>query len=81
MKASKPNEIWAMDFMTDSCSNGRKIRTLNVIDLYARECLKIEVGHSMPSSKVIAVLEEIALGRGLPEKIVVDNGPEYTSKT
>ena len=46
--ASKPNEIWAMDFMADGCSNGRKIRTLNIIDLYARECLKIEVGHSMP---------------------------------
>jgi putative transposase len=81
VKASKPNEIWAMDFMTDSCSNGRKIRTLNIIDQYARECLKIEVGHSMPSCKVVRVLEEIAQERGLPEKIVIDNGPEYTSKT
>ncbi len=66
--------------MADGCSNGRKIRTLNIIDLYARECLKIEVGHSIPSSKVIRVLEEIAQERGLPEKIFIDNGPEYTSK-
>jgi putative transposase len=79
-KASKPNERWAMDFMSDSCSNGRKIKTLNVIDLYARECLKIEVGSSLPSSKVIEALEEIALERGLPEVITVDNGTEYTSK-
>ncbi len=67
-----------MDFMTDSFSIGRKIQMLNAIDLYARECLKIEVGHPIPSSKVIAVLEEITLGRGVPEKIIVDNGPEYT---
>lgn len=79
-KASKPNEIWAMDFMMDSCGNGRKIRTLNIIDLYARECLKIEVGSSLPSSKVISILENLALERGLPERIIVDNGPEYTSK-
>ena len=80
VKASKPNEIWAMDFMTDSCSNGRKIRTLNIIDQYARECLKIEVGHLMPCCKVVRILEEIEQERGLPEKIVIDNGPEYTSK-
>ena len=79
-KAEKPNEIWAMDFMTDSCSNGRKIRTLNILDIYARECLQIEVASSLPSAKVISVLERLALERGLPERIVIDNGPEYTSK-
>lgn len=79
-KASNPNERWAMDFMADSCANGRKIRTLNIIDLYARECIKIEVGSSLPSAKVISTLDTLALERGLPEVITVDNGTEYTSK-
>jgi len=79
-KAVKPNERWAMDFMSDSCANDRKLRTLNIIDLFARECLEIMVGNSLPSSKVIATLESLALERGLPEAITVDNGPEYTSK-
>src|SRR5690606_34616944 len=79
-KAEKPNEIWAMDFMSDSCSNGRKIRTLNILDIYARECLQIEVARSLPSSKVITVLDRLALERGLPRRIIIDNGPEYTSK-
>lgn len=79
-KATKPNERWAMDFMSDSCANGRKLRTLNIMDLFARECLGIIVGNSLPSSKVIATLEALAFERGLPEIITVDNGPEYTSK-
>jgi len=69
-----------MDFMSDSCANGRKIRTLNIIDLYARECIKIEVASSLPSSKVISILDTLALERGLPQAITVDNGTEYTSK-
>lgn len=80
VKPSKSNEIWAMDFMTDSCRNGEKMRTLNIIDLYARECLRIEVGRCLPSSKVISILDRLVLERGLPERIMVDNGPEYTSK-
>jgi len=78
--ATMPNERWAMDFMSDSCCNGRKIRTLNIIDLYARECIKIEVGGSLPSKKVVDSLDELAYERGLPKAITVDNGTEYTSK-
>ena len=69
-----------MVFISDSCANGRRLRTLNIIDLYTRECVGIVVGNSLPSSKVIATLEAITLERGFPEVITVDNGPEYTSK-
>lgn len=79
-RAKKPNEIWAMDFMSDSSSDGRKIRTLNILDIYARECLQIEVARSLPSTKVTAVLDRLSLERGLPKRIIIDNGPEYTSK-
>jgi putative transposase len=79
-KVSALNERWAMDFMSDSCSNGRKIRTLNILDLFGRECLRIEVGSSLPSRRVISVLEELELERGLPKEIIIDNGTEYTSK-
>jgi len=79
-KATRPNERWAMDFMSDSCVNGRKLRTLNILDLFARECIEIVVGRSIPSSRVIATLESISRERGLPKVITVDNGPEYTSK-
>ena len=79
-KVMKPNQRWAMDFMSDSCGNGSKLRTLNIVDIFARECLGIVVGSSLPSSKVIETLEMLASERGLPEAITLDNGPEYTSK-
>jgi putative transposase len=74
------NEEWAMDFMSDSLSNGRQFRTLNIIDHYNRQCLGIDVGHSIPARKVIAYLEIMIDTHGKPKRIRTDNGPEFTSK-
>jgi putative transposase len=41
------NESWSMDFVTDSLFNGRRFRSLTVVDNYSRECLVIEVGQSL----------------------------------
>lgn len=77
---SKSNQVWSMDFMSDSLWNGRKYRLLNVIDDYNRQVLYIETDTSIPSSRVIRTLERIKEERGLPEMIRVDNGPEFISK-
>ena len=79
-RASKPNEKWAMDFVADSLYNGRRLRMLTVIDEYTRECPVIEVDTSLTGHRVTQVLDRVALNRGLPESIVVDNGPEFISK-
>ncbi len=44
----EPNKRWSMDFMSDSLYNGRRFRTLNVVDDCTRECLGIEVDFSLP---------------------------------
>ena len=74
------NQSWAMDFMSDALSNGKKLRTLNIIDIFSRECVALKVGRSMPAIKVIEVLEYLKFTRGLPATIRLDNGPEYISK-
>lgn len=73
------NHIWSMDFMHDNLINGRKYRTLNVIDDYNREALATEIDFSLPAPRVIRVLEWLIEQRGKPFAIRCDNGPEYIS--
>lgn len=74
------NQRWSMDFMSDFISDGRSMRTLNVIDDFSTESLAIDVGRSITGEQVGRLLDAIALERGYPGAIVVDNGPEFTSK-
>jgi len=76
----RANQMWTMDFTRDSLASGRKFRTLNLMDGNTREALWIEVDTSLPGLRVVQVLEWVAQGRGLPEAIQVDNGPEFISR-
>ena len=77
---SRPHERWSMDFMSDCLNDGRCVRTLNVVDDFTRICPVIEVDTSLPGERVILALEKSGEVYGLPRTIVVDNGPEFTSK-
>lgn len=77
--SSRVNEVWSIDFMSDSLSNGRKFRTFNVLDDFNRESLTIEVDTSLPSVRIIRSLEIIGSERGFPKYIRSDNGPEFIS--
>jgi putative transposase len=79
--AGRPNEQWAMDFTSDALADGRTIRTLNVVDVFTRECLAIEVDTSLPSLRVARVLDRLIHERGRPDLLISDNGPEFTSRT
>jgi len=74
------NQTWSLDFMSDSLSNGRAFRTLNVIDDFNREALWIEVDTSLPAERVVRVLEQLLDRRGKPTQIRMDNGPELISQ-
>ena len=74
------NQTWSMDFMSDSLTDGRLIRTFNVVDDYNREGLNIDVDLSMPARRVIQSLERLVEWRGKPNSIRCDNGPEYISQ-
>jgi putative transposase len=74
----RPNEQWALDFLSDALASGRRFRVLAVIDTFTREALAIEVDTSLPGVRVVGVLERLVADRGCPEHIVLDNGPELT---
>lgn len=74
----RPGEAWAMDFMQDVLADGRRFRTLNVLDIVTRECLAIEVDTSLPGKRVVRLLDQLLLRHGTPKQITLDNGPEFT---
>ncbi len=76
----RANHRWSMDFVSDALASGRRIRVLTVIDDFASESLATEVDTSLPGLPVARVLDRLAVERGLPELITVDNGPEFAGR-
>ena len=74
------NEVWSMDFMSDSLIDGRTFRVLNIIDDHNRESICIEGNISFPARRVIQALEIAVEEKGCPRFIRTDNGPEFISK-
>lgn len=74
---TKPNEVWSMDFMSDSLMDKRRIRIFNVIDDFNREALMCEVGISFPANRVTRLLDRLIEERGKPKYIRTDNGTEF----
>lgn len=79
-KATRPNEVWACDFIFDACSNGQKLKCLTLVDEFTRECLAIDVQGQLRSHRVIEVLDAVATLRGFPEALRSDNGPEFIAR-
>jgi putative transposase len=76
----RANSRWSMDFMSDATERRGTLKVLTMVDEYTRECLAIEVDTSLPGFRVVGVLERLRQARGLPEEILMDNGPEFTSR-
>ena len=77
---SRPSERWSMDLVADSFSDGRRFRTLTIVDDFSRECPAIEVDTSISGARIVRVLERLSESHKLPKVIVTDNGPEFTSQ-
>jgi putative transposase len=77
---SRPNQEWALDFVSDALSNGRALRALTMVDSYTRECPAIEVDTGISSRQVTRALDQVIRERGAPSSLRCDNGPEFTSR-
>jgi transposase InsO family protein len=76
-RAAKVNEVWSYDFLFDQTADGRPLKILPIVDEYTRECLVIRVGRRLGARDVIEALGQAARGRGMPEHLRSDNGPEF----
>jgi putative transposase len=75
-----PNISWSMDFVSDGLADGRRLRCLNIVDDFTRECLAIEVDSSLTGRRVVDVMKRLADLRGLPLSITTYYGPEFAGK-
>jgi putative transposase len=78
--ATRPHERWSLDFLSDSLVNGRRFRVLTIVDTVSRVSPAIAVGVSLTGERVVAILERLKGTIGRPERIAIDNGPEFISK-
>jgi putative transposase len=75
-----PNQVWAMDFLSDQLFDGRRIRILTIVDAFSRLSPAIDVRQRYRGADVVETLERVTAMYGTPKTIRVDQGPEFISK-
>lgn len=74
-----PHQRWSMDFVADQLVTGQRLRCFTVVDDFTKESPGILVARSIGGQTVADYFDQLARTRSLPEVIVCDNGPEFTS--
>lgn len=78
--ATQPPMEWGMDFLSDRLVDGRRFRVLTLVDHVSRVSPAIAGDRSLTGRHVVALLEHVVATNGCPQRIWVDNGPEFVSK-
>jgi putative transposase len=77
--ASRPNDRWSLDFVSDQMVDARRFRVLAIYDDCTRECLAAVADVSLSGRRVGRELDLLIASRGKPRSIISDNGTELTS--
>lgn len=80
LKSEYKNHVWTYDFVSDQTHDGRKIKILNIVDEFSRECIVSHVARRIRSIDIIFILADLFLKHGVPKHIRSDNGPEFIAK-
>jgi len=80
LRPDAPNLTWSMDFVMDVLASDRRIKCLTCVDDFTKECLTITVAFGISGVQVTRILNSIALFRGYPATIRIDQGPEFTCR-
>jgi transposase InsO family protein len=79
-KAGAPGDVWAIDFQFHSTVAGKPLKILSIVDEHTRECLGGQVEYSITAEDLTNELDVLAIERGMPRALRMDNGPEFISK-
>ena len=75
--ATRPGEVWSLDFVVDATQTGSKLRILSVGDDFTRVCLAVHVASAFPAARVQRVLAGLLAQYAAPAYLRSDNGPEF----
>jgi transposase InsO family protein len=80
--ATRPDEVWSLDYLFDQTADGRPIKILNITDEHTREALACVAARSINADQTVDVLANlVALRERTPQHIRCDNGPELVADT
>ena len=71
------NEVWSMDFVSDSLASGRRLKYLTVADDFTHESVDIAVDFGISGQYVTRVLDRAALFRGYPKAVRTDTAAGF----
>lgn len=74
-----PNQAWSIDF-ADQLQDGRRFRSLTVVDGFTRESLAIEVGQSLRGEDVVRTMNRLKQQGRTPKLLCCDNGSEFSGQ-
>ena len=74
------NHVWSYDFVYDQLENGKRLRWLNLIDEYTKQCVYSSPRYQWNHKDIIEVLADCFIQYGTPEYIRSDNGPEFIAQ-
>lgn len=75
-----PNEAWSIDFVHDQTFDGQRLRILTLVDNHTRICPVLDVRRSYKGTDVADTLDRAIAAYGKPQRIFLDNGPEFVSR-
>jgi len=75
-----PDEVWAMDFMSDRLFDGLPSQILTVVDCHTREVLSLTPKANSCSIQVTEAMDASVRLRGRLKSLRVDNGPEFAGR-
>lgn len=79
-EAVAPGQVWSVDFVEDRLVSGRRLRILNVLDIFSRYALGSLVEHSITGALAARHLAGLFRRYGAPRVLRRDNGPEFEAK-
>ena len=77
VQATQPGHVWTYAFLHDRCLKGTPLKVLTVMDAFTREGLALAVATSLPSARVLAIMQGLVVTHGAPQFVRSDNGPEF----